>query len=203
MYCYKCGKQISDSPDYLCSECRAAQETEIFFGETEAGENSANQTPANDTMSMPQNENVPTPEMQEYGYNHNGYYKRDASVQPKDRTAVENPSDTGFSKALAATIVGVIGLIASVFAMEFSALSLVGEMGGIAILATVASLGMGVLALVFGVQSIRRFKALRAAGLGKPVATLVLGIVAIAAAGYTLLFVYLSYSFLSCSLVVY
>jgi hypothetical protein len=201
MYCYQCGKQIADSPDYLCDECRLAKENASVFAEFNGGENVETGRENRETQST-QNENLPTGEMQAYGYNHNGYYKRDFSAPQSDIKPSLNPTDTGFGKALAATIVGVVGFVAAFIAFECSVLSLAGEMVGLAILATVCALGLGVLALVFGVQSIRRFKAFRSAGLGKPVATLVLGIVGVAVAAYALLFVYFSYSFLSCGLAI-
>lgn len=201
MYCYQCGKQIADSPDYLCDDCRAAKERESVFAEFNDGENVGADYINREPQST-QNENLPTGEMQAYGYNHNGYYKRDFSTPQSDPKPSLNPADTGFGKALAATIIGVVGFVAAFISFEFSVLSLAGEMVGIAILATVCALGLGVLALVLGVQSIRRFKELKAAGLGKPVATLVLGIVGVAVAAYALLFVYFSYSFLSCGLAI-
>lgn len=215
MYCVRCGKQIPEREDYTCDECRAKAARGTSFEYAENAEFFApprQETPPRQTQGTEQAEQPQRPSetqagqrayYDENGYNRDGYYKKDFAEPQREEKPSFDATNTGFGKALAATIVGVVGMFAAMIAFELSVFALAGETSGLAILATVVSLGMGVLALVFGVQSIRRFKAFRTAGLKRPVATLVLGIIGVATAAYALLFVYFSYSFLSCGLAIY
>lgn len=214
MYCVRCGKQIPERDDFTCDECRAkaARGTSFEYAENaeffappriETPPSQAEQVRQTEQSSQPSRSGQNGAYYDENGYNRDGYYKKDFSEPPRVKEEPFDATKTGFGKALTATIVGVVGMLAAMIAFELSVFALAGETSGLAILATVVSLGMGVLSLVFGLQSIRRFKAFRTAGLKKPVATLILGIIGIATAAYALLFVYFSYSFLSCGVAIY
>ena len=121
------------------------------------------------------------------GYYYYGAAPAAAPVPPA--APVASTRMVGFGKALAGVIVGFFGYIFSIVAMvSYTFPMTFGSFAGATVFALMA-LVMGVLALVFGVQSIKTFKSLKNGPGGSPIATLILGIVSTAWGGFTLFFV--------------
>ena len=114
------------------------------------------------------------------GYYYYGAAPAAAPVPPA--APVASTRMVGFGKALAGTIVSFIGYIFSVIGMVIA----IYPAGAIVLM--LLALSMGVVSLVFGVQSIKTFKALKNGPGGSPIATLILGIASTAWAGFVLLF---------------
>lgn len=135
----------------------------------------------------------------------------------KEVTAYVENEDTGFGKALAGTITGVIGYIFMmiafcifVVAIEISAFEYLDmemydedlfELSNIinfealmpsSIVCMIIGAVLSVFALVFGIKSIAKFKQCVKMGMKKPVATLVLGIVGVASSVLTILFLFIN-----------
>lgn len=97
----------------------------------------------------------------------------------------------GFGQALTSTILGVVGYIFVFIALEVIAiLESYGSDITAGIVFFVLSLPMGIISLVYGIASIKRFKEASSHGV-KPIATLILGIVGTVAGGLTLLFAFI------------
>jgi hypothetical protein len=96
----------------------------------------------------------------------------------------------GFGKALTSTILGFIGYFFSVFTMAMLATEDpdVAIAGGVFF---VMSLPLTIIPLIFGLKSIGLFKS-TPAGMPKPIATLILGIVGLFFAALSLLFLSLA-----------
>ncbi|MBE6595738.1 MAG: hypothetical protein E7644_08070 [Ruminococcaceae bacterium] len=115
------------------------------------------------------------------------------SIDPAPR---RNPRMRGFGKALASAIVGFVGMYCAVFFYIFGmvGIGIHAESGaplGTSIVSTIVleliSLIPAVIALVFGIRSIKVFRA-TPADQPKPIPTLVLGIVGVASAGFALFY---------------
>lgn len=116
-----------------------------------------------------------------------GYTYAPASAPQYAAAPVESTRMVGFGKALTATILGFVGYIFAIVAFVLFALP-VG-----AIVLALMSIALGVVSLVFGVQSIGTFKRLKNGPGGSPIATLILGIAGTVFAGLTLLFAMLAF----------
>lgn len=176
MYCRKCGKQI-DYDSELCKEC---QEMEEFFS-----------APANE-FQFEEKEEVQQPQQ--------AYYQPQQPTQPLPGNKKE-----GFGKALTSTILGVLayflvsialGLLmglADISYADFNYDRVAYEAAcdliqGIAIVITIIAIGLAIPSLILGIKSIKCFIKQKREGKVKPIATLILGIVGLAASGYALLF---------------
>lgn len=113
-----------------------------------------------------------------------GYYYADAATYaPTEPVApVESTRMVGFGRALTATILGFVAYVLSLIGLALFVLPVAG------LVLSTMSLAMGIVSLVLGVQSIKTFKALKNGPGGSPIATLILGIVGVVWAGFTLLF---------------
>lgn len=119
-----------------------------------------------------------------------GYYyygTTPAATPAQPVTPVPSTRMVGFGKALTGTILGFVGIYFAAFAMAFAVLSPVAG-----VVPNIFGITLGVLSLVFGIQSIKTFKALKNGPGGSPIATLVLGIASTVFAGFTLLFALLA-----------
>ena len=187
MYCTKCGKQIDyDSP--ICKEC--VDEMAASAAPVEAVE------PAIEQNVIEQSE-IEQPVQTELQPGES------VEVAPATYTAQPTPPPTvypsagganlrmrGFGKALTSTILGFIGYFFSVFTMAMLATEDpdVAIAGGVFF---VMSLPLTIIPLIFGLKSIGLFKS-TPAGMPKPIATLILGIVGLFFAALSLLFLSLA-----------
>lgn len=89
----------------------------------------------------------------------------------------------GFGRALAGVIIGFVGLYVAIFSIALAAILPVAG-----VVCVLIALSMGAMSLVFGVQSIATFKALKNGPGGSPIATLVVAIHTVVFAALTLLF---------------
>ncbi len=162
MYCSNCGKFI-DYKAKLCKECEAAL-------------NSAQVPPYADVPPYTP-PNADTSGQGAYS-DQQGYYP--PTVDPYFYCTEPEPYNRmfGFGKALASTIMGVIGFV-------FVYIALIAASFGAGFLMTAVSLGVSIPALVFGIQSIKCFVR-RKATCAKNIPTLVLGIYGVMQAGYAL-----------------
>lgn len=99
----------------------------------------------------------------------------------------------GFGKALTATILGFVGYIFAIVLYIFSLTSfIIGEAGVIALLQLVLSAPFAIISLINGISSIKLFKSTHGK---KPIPAFILGINAVAFAGLTFLFIFISLIF--------
>ena len=170
MYCRKCGKQIDyDAP--LCNEC-AQQEAEQAYSAT--------------ALTVIENDD------------------QAKGAAPLAEENVQKPRMYGFKNSLKAAIFGYISYCAAIASNVFSALLGIGifvdfltciiseesgnmvatEISPFAIFGIVNTLllvvGFAIPALILGIKSIKTYVRRNRAGYAKPIATLVLGIVAVA-----------------------
>jgi hypothetical protein len=165
MFCRKCGKQI----DYEAEFCKECQEMDAFFGE-----------------------NKPTVE-------------EPSLIVEQEKPVLEGNRKEGFGKALTSTILGVLayflvsvalGLLMGLkdikpeaFNYDYVAYEAACDLiQGIAIVITIIAIGLAIPSLILGIKSIKCFIKQKREGKVKPIATLILGIVGLAASGYALLF---------------
>lgn len=213
MFCTKCGKQI-DYDAIVCNECKAAEaEGTPEAVEVEAVEATAEVTETVEATAEVTETVEATAEVVEAAevaetVEADAAAVEDAAVETAPAAEVANepvvtapvnapaatPEDPtnkmyGFGKALTATILGVIGFFFSIFAFAFS---LTG-MGVIIafVLFYPGAIAMSVIALVFGIKSIKSFASRSKQNCAKPVATLVLGIVGLAWAATSLIYILL------------
>lgn len=180
MYCRKCGKQVNDGEE-LCEECR---HNDLVFGEEKIDKASAGYGSAN------------------AGNNGNagaGYASNAAYTYPGYQPAPANSRMYGFGRALTSTILGIAGVIMQSISSGFaqSALadyldmsSLFTSLGWVFLL---LSLPFAVVAVILGIKSIKAFKYIKSQGGAKPVATLVLGIIGVAAAGLAICYALINF----------
>ena len=209
MYCTRCGKKI-DYDAFVCNEC-VKQEQEAFAEvkaeepapALEATPETVTEEPVADTATAePAQEPVnpqPTytaPNNQQYYYsNPNTSYQQGAAQNPYQNSAYTpyttyqqpqpttgNPRMNGFGKALASTILGIFSYIFSFVAIEVAAF----ELAGSAVVLFLMALGMAIPSLIMGIKSIKTFTSAPKQGLPRPIATLVLGIVGLCAAAFSL-----------------
>ena len=164
MYCRKCGKQM----DYDAPVCKECEEMANFFG---------NGAPI-----------APTPE----------------------KPAPVGSRMEGFGKALTSTIIGVVSFIVVLIAMVlitaaitedavydsyygyYYSYSNASSMVGVCTALSLICCGAVVVALIFGIQSIKCFIAAKRSGAVKPIATLILGIVGVVMSALTFLYALLT-----------
>ena len=182
MYCTKCGKQIDyDSP--ICKEC--VDEMAVAAAPAETVEPEAEQSVIEQSV-IEQTELQPG---------------ESAEVAPANLVVESTPSPVaqptaggsnlrmrGFGKALTSTIMGFIGYFFSVFSMAMLATEDpdVAIAGGVFF---VMSLPLAIIPFVFGLKSIGLFKS-TPAGMPKPIATLILGIVGLSFAALSMLMLF-------------
>lgn len=214
MFCYRCGKE-NNNGDIICDECKAkfaehGKETPAEPVETPV-------EPAETPVLAPENEkeaHEPT-EAENVLSEYSSFMKGspELTAEPKTQKPAEPPKVSqqqyaadkkkGFGKALAATIIGAIGYfiadLANALVELFSMGSSLNEVAQTPdVLSVIAVFCMvlagvalipGVLAVVFGAQSIgvyrRAIKELKA----KPVPTFVLGLIGLILGCLALLFV--------------
>ena len=159
MYCRKCGRRI----DYDALICRECEEEQRRSAESQQVEQTVN-----------------------------------ASVRP---APVGNRKE-GFGKALASTIMGSVSFFVFIIALVvmsvasalyISSTTYYGTSGYtagmlIGFVLLFASLGVSIVSLIFGIQSIKCFVKAKNEGRAKPVATLVCGIVGIVMSAFTLMY---------------
>ena len=172
MYCKKCGKFIGNEAD-LCDEC-LSKDGEVF-----------SEFSKEDKKELP-----PL------------FYQPPTYTPPQFTNSENKPIALG--KSIAAVILSTVG-----FVLVYAAIMIFGVMAetelyddGLAVGALVLmviSIIPCVLGLVFGIQSISRFKATSAVKSGKRIPLLILGIVSIAQGGMGLVIVFI---FLSTALLV-
>ena len=162
MYCKKCGKKLDYDGD-LCEECR---NRELVYGDEQKKAETETTSTAYDPFDDP-----PIGANPSRGYNNAAYVPE---TENGDRMH-------GFGKALAAAILGDLAAAFSYIGIYVCLFSV--ALGVLTVLATIA---MSVIALVFGIQSIKTFIADKNAGRVKPIATLVCGIAGVATAAIAL-----------------
>lgn len=180
MYCRKCGKQVNGNEE-LCEECR---HNELVFGEEQKR---AQQSNANAYSNA----------------NANAYYNGASTRQPEPNTN----RMLSFPIALTGTILGVVAYIFMLMSLIFmgnyaAAISgdgyYYGTLRGIAYrnvawIFFVLGLAGAICALVFGIKSIMAFTRVKREGGVKPIPALVLGIIAVVAAGISFLFAFITF----------
>ena len=210
MYCTRCGKKI-DYDAFVCNEC-VKQEQEAF-AEVKAEEPAptveatpetvteepvaATAEPVQEPAQEPVNPQ-PTytaPNNQQYYYsNPNTSYQQGAAQNPYQNSAYTpytpyqpqpttgNPRMNGFGKALASTILGIFSYIFCFVAIEVAAF----ELAESAVVLFLMALGMAIPSLIMGIKSIKTFTSAPKQGLPRPIPTLVLGIVGLSSAAFSL-----------------
>jgi hypothetical protein len=187
MYCTKCGKQIDyDSP--ICKEC--VDEMAASAAPAEAVEPAVEQNVIEQSeIEQPvQTELQPGESVEVAPATYTAQPTPPPAVYPSAGGA--NLRMRGFGKALTSTILGFIGYFFSVFTMAMLATEDpdVAIAGGVFF---VMSLPLTIIPLIFGLKSIGLFKS-TPAGMPKPIATLILGIVGLFFAALSLLFLSLA-----------
>ena len=118
--------------------------------------------------------------------------KDGASRTVYEAHVVDNQVDlgrmVGFGKAITGGILGIVSFAVVLVAFVFGIIEMVNGFLGVSLGTWVCSLPMGILAVMFGIQSVRLAFRVKKASDKMPVATLVLGFVGIAAGTLTLLF---------------
>lgn len=159
MYCNKCGKEIENG--VLCEEC-AVIEMPCAEASDEAPVKEAEVTDPVETIAFSCKQNTnPLPE-------------------PQNRMF-------GFGKALASTILSIVGFIFVYIAMI---LSLVEPGAGLPLI--FLSMPLLIIPLIFGILSIKVFME-RKATCAKPIPTLILGIVGLSTAVFAAFFQFLAF----------
>ncbi len=187
MYCTKCGKQIDyDSP--ICKECvdeMAASAAPVEAVEPAVEQNVIEQSEIEQPV---QTELQPGESVEVAPATYTAQPTPPPAVYPSAGGA--NLRMRGFGKALTSTILGFIGYFFSVFTMAMLATEDpdVAIAGGVFF---VMSLPLTIIPLIFGLKSIGLFKS-TPAGMPKPIATLILGIVGLFFAALSLLFLSLA-----------
>ena len=121
------------------------------------------------------------------------------------------PVNNGFKKALASTIVSACAVISVIIGYVLCSVSTIGHAameGGMSaatnfstalgVFFMLAAVVGGILSLIWGIQSIKKFVELKRGGYKKPIATLVLGINGTAVAGFALFYALLISIILFC-----
>ena len=114
------------------------------------------------------------------------------------------PVNNGFKKALASTIVSAGGVIAVIVGYCLCVISTIDRVNYyisasaanftltfFGILFMLGAITAGILSLIWGIQSIKKFIELKRAGYKKPIATLILGINGTVTAGFVLFYTFL------------
>lgn len=187
MYCTKCGKQIDyDSP--ICKECVDEMAASAAPAETVEPEVEQNVIEQSEIEQPVQTELQPGESVEVAPATYTAQPTPPPAVYPSAGGA--NLRMRGFGKALTSTILGFIGYFFSVFTMAMLATEDpdVAIAGGVFF---VMSLPLTIIPLVFGLKSIGLFKS-TPAGMPKPIATLILGIVGLFFAALSLLFLSLA-----------
>ena len=157
MYCKKCGKFIGTDAD-ICDECKQkealANENVLFqYSDLDQNINMNTDANANVNMNFTQPVNVP-----------------------------QNTSAINLGKAIAATILSVVGFIF----MYVGILCCIGA-PGVGVVLMMLGLAPSILGLIFGIQSIANFKQTSYIRSGKRIPVIILGISAVADAAISLL----------------
>ena len=187
MYCTKCGKQIDyDSP--ICKECVDEMAASAAPAETVEPEVEQNVIEQSEIEQPVQTELQPGESVEVAPATYTAQPTPPPAVYPSAGGA--NLRMRGFGKALTSTILGFIGYFFSVFTMAMLATEDpdVAIAGGVFF---VMSLPLTIIPLIFGLKSIGLFKS-TPAGMPKPIATLILGIVGLFFAALSLLFLSLA-----------
>jgi hypothetical protein len=187
MYCTKCGKQIDyDSP--ICKECVDEMAASAATAETVEPEVEQNVIEQSEIEQPVQTELQPGESVEVAPATYTAQPTPPPAVYPSAGGA--NLRMRGFGKALTSTILGFIGYFFSVFTMAMLATEDpdVAIAGGVFF---VMSLPLTIIPLIFGLKSIGLFKS-TPAGMPKPIATLILGIVGLFFAALSLLFLSLA-----------
>jgi hypothetical protein len=187
MYCTKCGKQIDyDSP--ICKECVDEMAVAAAPAETVEPEVEQNVIEQSEIEQPVQTELQPGESVEVAPATYTAQPTPPPAVYPSAGGA--NLRMRGFGKALTSTILGFIGYFFSVFTMAMLATEDpdVAIAGGVFF---VMSLPLTIIPLIFGLKSIGLFKS-TPAGMPKPIATLILGIVGLFFAALSLLFLSLA-----------
>lgn len=138
-------------------------------------------------------------------YLENGDYCRDCKAEMFDEMNQKNTKRTvyeahvvdnqvelgrmvGFGKAIVGGILGVVSFAVALVALVFGIVEAASGFMGISLGTWICSLPMGILAVIFGIQSVRLAFRVKKATDKMPVAPMVLGFVGIAAGALTLLF---------------
>lgn len=110
----------------------------------------------------------------------------------------------GFGKALASTIMSVIGyifaLMAYILAVAILSTNGIDNVEGspiIIVVWTMMALPLVIISIIFGIKSIKNFKYCKSKNLPKPIATLVLGITGVTFSGFSVIFLLLSMLFIA------
>ncbi len=177
MYCTNCGKQIDyDSP--VCVECARAAEARAKGGWQNGAQNGAYQQGGGENTYESYYSFEPiSPDIFEAGQS-TAYGTRRADQQPAAGNG--GGHKLGLGRAIVAAVLAQLSAIfLSVFVEEEAAVLLTAMM--------LTSLPCAIVALCMGIASIRCFRNARRKGLGLPIATLIIGIHAVANAGVALL----------------
>ena len=192
MYCTKCGKQIDyDSP--ICKECvdeMAASAAPVEAVEPAVEQNVIEQSEIEQPV---QTELQPGESVEVAPATYTAQPTPPPAVYPSAGGA--NLRMRGFGKALTSTILGFIGYFFSVFTMAMLATEDpdVAIAGGVFF---VLSLPLTIIPLIFGLKSIGLFKS-TPAGMPKPIATLILGIVGLFFAALSMLMLFFAFVMLA------
>jgi hypothetical protein len=160
MYCNKCGKQIDSG--VMCTDCLIS----------ELATSMAKEAPVKEQTQK--NEEQPTT-APVYQPADNGFSYQTIVEEPVLTDTMPQPGNRmfGFGKALASTIVGFIGLI---WGYVWLIMSIAEGLGEASLVLAIFLAPMVAISIIFGIKSIKTFKARRAT-CAKPIPTLVLGIV--------------------------
>ena len=193
MYCTRCGKKI-DYDAFVCNEC-VKQEQEAFAEvkteesapALEATPETVTEEPVADTATAePVQEPAQEPVNPQPTYtapnNQQYYYSNPNTSYQQPQPTTGNPRMNGFGKALASTILGIFSYIFCFVAIEVAAF----ELAESAVVLFLMALGMAIPSLIMGIKSIKTFTSAPKQGLPRPIATLVLGIVGLCAAAFSL-----------------
>ena len=171
MNCKLCGKQTENEAIEYCFEC----------AQRAAGEGQGNQE--NYQHSPEQN--------QQYQQNYEGQGYAPQYAPPPPPMPQDNYIMFGFGKALTSAILAFFNLYLAIFSMMFSALGVeeMGSEGGlIGLILALISIGLGVMCLIFGIQSIKRFVSMKKMGIRKkPYVAFIIGIHSVVFSGIVLL----------------
>ena len=192
MYCTKCGKQIDyDSP--ICKECVDEMAASAAPAETVEPEVEQNVIEQSEIEQPVQTELQPGESVEVAPATYTAQPTPPPAVYPSAGGA--NLRMRGFGKALTSTILGFIGYFFSVFTMAMLATEDpdVAIAGGVFF---VLSLPLTIIPLIFGLKSIGLFKS-TPAGMPKPIATLILGIVGLFFAALSMLMLFFAFVMLA------
>jgi len=173
MYCTRCGKEINYDSRF-CVDCakQLAYEATLAASRIEAEEKKN----ADSAAPVAPNSEVALAPAQA-----SAVVEAPAVVAAPAANAPAEPNN-GLGKAIAALIMSNVGFFVGYFSIFFAIFA-----PGLGILMLLGGVALAVVSLIFGIKCIKTFTTFSRAGLKKPVATLVMGIISLATAAVSLL----------------